>query len=150
MAIARILSPSATSSVATASVAEYPGVTNNRGWALNLLLPLSNACMPVRLPSAQTPPMIADSCSAGSSSSGTPTATITALDRLKMALQSWVIAASGPQAATASLSRVISSNSLAAAVAGGATVKVLHRPMIDADGVAICRAPVSTKVTVTP
>ncbi|MCY1185326.1 hypothetical protein D9M73_260920 [compost metagenome] len=61
-----------------------------------------------------------------------------------------MIAASGPQAATASLSRVISSSSLAAAVAGAPTVKVLHKPIIEADGVAIFRAPLSTRVTVTP
>ncbi|MNF99999.1 hypothetical protein D3C84_829210 [compost metagenome] len=85
MAIARILSPSATSSVATSSAAECPGVISKRGWALNLLLPSSNACMPVRVPSASTPPMIADICSAGSVILGTPTATITALLRAKTA-----------------------------------------------------------------
>ncbi|MNG26288.1 hypothetical protein D3C84_1112560 [compost metagenome] len=88
------------------------GAISSRGWALKRLLPSSSACMPVRLPSARTPPMIAEVSSAPSATLATPTPTITALERAKIALAALVIAAFGPQAATASLSRVISSSSL--------------------------------------
>ncbi|MNG00001.1 hypothetical protein D3C84_829220 [compost metagenome] len=61
-----------------------------------------------------------------------------------------MIAASAPHAATASLSRVISNKVLGFTVLSGESVMVSHRPMIDAEGVAMLRAPVSTRVTVTP
>ncbi|MNE87416.1 hypothetical protein D3C80_1846170 [compost metagenome] len=61
-----------------------------------------------------------------------------------------VIAESEPKAATASRSLVISTRSLALAVASGPGKKVSTKPMIEDDGKAMVRAPVSTFVTVTP
>ncbi|MOA59407.1 hypothetical protein D3C78_1840110 [compost metagenome] len=67
-----------------------------------------------------------------------------------MAWQALVIAEPGPKAATASRSLVISTRSLALALAVGPGVKVSTRPMIEDDGKPMVRAPVSTFVTVTP
>nr|WP_223998161.1 hypothetical protein [Pseudomonas asiatica] len=59
-----------------------------------------------------------------------------------------------PKAAMASRSLVISTRSFALAVgvlsAPGPGVKVSTRPMIEVDGRAMVRAPLSTFVTVTP
>ncbi|MNJ53421.1 hypothetical protein D3C77_488060 [compost metagenome] len=150
MAKPRSLSAIATRAVPTAWVALCLGVTNSRGWALKRLLPSSSACRPVRVPSASTPPIIAEVCCAASSILATPQATITALARMYTALQALVIAESGPKAATASRSLVISTSSSALALAVRPGVKVSTRPMIEDDGKAMVRAPVSTFVTVTP
>ncbi|MNC65310.1 hypothetical protein D3C75_1155870 [compost metagenome] len=61
-----------------------------------------------------------------------------------------MIAEPAPKAATASRSLVINTRSLALALAPGPGVKVSTRPMIEDDGSAMVRAPVSTLVTVTP
>ncbi|MNE47359.1 hypothetical protein D3C80_1417620 [compost metagenome] len=67
-----------------------------------------------------------------------------------MARQALVIAEVSPNAATASRSLVISTRSLYLAVAVPPSVKVSTKPMIEDDGRAMLRAPVSTFVTVTP
>ncbi|MNY62611.1 hypothetical protein D3C86_1994560 [compost metagenome] len=105
--------------------------------------------MPVRVPSAATPPMIELVSTAASVPVGTPTATIAAADWLKMALQARVSAESAPNAATASLSRVSRVGTLDAA-SPSPGVKVSTRPMIEDDGKAMMRAPVSTSATVMP
>ncbi|MNL23796.1 hypothetical protein D3C87_1452000 [compost metagenome] len=80
---------------------------------------------------------------------GTPTATIAAADWLKIALHARVRSESGPNAATASLSRVSSVGTFDSA-SPSPGVKVSTMPMIEDDGRLIMRAPVSTSATVMP
>ena len=142
--------PASTSiAVATASVALCLGAIISRGCRLNRLLPSSSACRPVRVPSAETPPITALVSTAVSVSAGTPTATIAAADWLKMALQARVMAESAPNAATASLSRVSRVGTLDAARPNPG-VKVSTMPMIEDEGSAMVRVPVSTSDTVMP
>ncbi|EGH42762.1 hypothetical protein PSYPI_10305 [Pseudomonas syringae pv. pisi str. 1704B] len=98
--------------------------------------------------------MPADVSSAAVEPAATPHPTMTALARVKIAWHALVIGASAPQAAMASRSLVISFSSLTAAnwATSGAVlgVKASHSPMIEDDGSAMVRAPVSTVVMVMP
>lgn len=89
--------------------------------------------------------MMAEVCSASSSSSATPHATITALAFKNTALAARVMTESSPNAAMASRSLVSSTRSLGLAVALIPGVKVSQRPMIEVDGSAMVRAGVDQR-----